>query len=115
MNSLYDPNIQLSSLTKEEIEKGREEKKEVIAQKKLYEQSLYDTLVNTKDAYYSVFDDILKGDIKYPYYTVFTKNNRLYYIGIGLVIIVFILMIYNSLVFSNKTEYTPIMLRIDQQ
>lgn len=90
-------------------------KNEDIEEKKLYDQSIYDTLVNTKDALYSIVDDIIKSGIDYPQFTVFTRNNRLYYIGIGILIIVFILMIYNSLITNDKINNSqPIIVKLEK-
>ena len=90
------------------------ERKEEIKVKKLYEYSVYDTLINTKDAYYSFFDDITKDGIDYPKFTIFTKNNRLFYLGLGLLIMALIFMIINSLVFTKSDSTPKFIVKIDR-
>lgn len=101
-----DINKPLSELdgTKEERDKFNKEKVIKNKKPKLYNDNIGTLLVKTKDVYYSIFDEISKQGIDYPKFTVFTKNNRLYYIGLGLIILVLILMLVNTLSFNNNKQ-----------
>ena len=52
------------------IKEDEPEIEKEIKEKKLYEYSIYDTLINTKDAYYSFFDDAIKDGIDYPKFNI---------------------------------------------
>jgi len=55
---------------------------------KLYEQSVRDTLIKMKDIIYELLDDILQGRFNK---NTLAKNNRMYYVGIFLLIVVMLL------------------------
>lgn len=66
----------------------------------LYNLSLFQIIVNTKDAWFNLLDDML--DQRFELATL-TKNNRLFYIGITIVTIIIILYLY-GMMSSEKTE-----------
>ena len=59
--------------------------------KELYELSIGKTLINTKDTIFGILDDLLR--FKFETET-FTKNNRLYYLGIIIIMIVCLTFLY---------------------
>lgn len=63
-------------------------------QKSLTELSVTEILINTKDSWFGLIDDLLKGEFNI---TSFTVNNRLFYIGITIIIIVMIIYLYTLL------------------
>ena len=67
-------------------------KMDKIEHRRLYDYTIAETLIHTKDSIFDILDDMLKFNIKKD---IFTKNNRLYYIGISLIIIVIILHTYD--------------------
>jgi len=91
-----------------EFEKTEEEQKQInkekeeekleklntpkVETKKIYQNTLYDILIGIKNTWLGILDDIL--NFQYNLETL-TKNNRLFYIGITLVIIALIVFFYN--------------------
>jgi hypothetical protein len=65
----------------------------------IFDHSVGDTLINTKDAIFDILDDMLQFKFEK---STFTKENRLYYIGIFILIIVFI--IWLSTMFESNND-----------
>jgi len=63
----------------------------------LYEKSVGEIVISTKDTILNMLDDI----IKFTYDNFFTKDNRLFYIGL---IIIMISLIISFIVFFNHEE-----------
>jgi hypothetical protein len=57
--------------------------------------SLFDLLVNLKDSWFDLTDDLLNKKFTM---SVITKDNRLFYVGITLLFFAVVLYLYNSLV-----------------
>ena len=66
----------------------------------LHELSIGDILINTKDSSFELLDDLLQ--FKYNKET-FTKNNRLFYLGVFLIIISMFIFLYNTFVDDNDS------------
>ena len=79
------------------------EKLNELSQKKkhisLYDQNIYQILVNTKDTWFNLLDDLL--DRQYHPET-FYKDNRLFYIGITIMFFSIVLYLYAVIVDDNK-------------
>jgi hypothetical protein len=78
-------------------------------QKPLYKLSIGEILVNTKDTWFDILDDLLTLD---PY-VIFTpkfvvKNHRLFYVGFTVVFICIVLYLYNLLITDDKTCQTDL-------
>lgn len=69
-------------------------------EKEIYEYSLGETLVAIKDTWFAVLDDLLRQK---PYTEVF-KDNRVYFIGVSIVIITIGICLYNA-VFGSWIEH----------
>lgn len=67
----------------------------------LYDLNLSQILINTKNTWFGVLDDLL--DQRFELDT-FNRDNRLFYIGLTIVIIAVILYVYVMLVTDNKPE-----------
>lgn len=83
-------------LTKQMIrnrERDRLEKlNENNTKKSIGELSVVEILVNMKDAWFETMDDLLSGKFNYD---TFTKNNRLFYYGLTIIIVVIVIYISN--------------------
>jgi hypothetical protein len=88
-NKDFDKNIKLQQEENnlKKLQKLNELNKEQ-EKPKLYEQSVRDTLIKMKDIVYELLDDILQGRFNK---NTLTKNNRMYYVGIFLLIVVMLL------------------------
>ena len=71
----------------------------------VYERSLGDIMVGTKDAMFNFLDDILQFDFST---STFVKNNRLFYFGVVFIMIAIILMIYYFAVNLTKKPQTDL-------
>ena len=67
--------------------------------KKLHDMSVLDIMIGIKDAWFNLIDDLLSKNISID---TFTKDNRLFYFGITILIITVALYTYNML-FSKNT------------
>lgn len=64
--------------------------------KSIYELSILDILINVKDAWFELIDDLLQGNYKI---SDITKNNKLFYIGltiIGIVLLIFFYLLFTT-------------------
>jgi hypothetical protein len=61
--------------------------------KKIYEQSIGEILINTKNAWISLLDDLINGNFNM---SIFTTENRLFYIGLTIILISIILYLFSS-------------------
>jgi hypothetical protein len=79
------------------------EKLNELSQKKehisLYNQTIYQILVNTKDTWFNLLDELLDGHYD-P--SVFYKENRLFYIGTTIMFFSIILYLYAVIIDDNK-------------
>lgn len=72
------------------------QKQEIVS---LYNLNIYQILVNTKDTWFDLLDDIL--DRKYTL-SIFHKDNRLFYIGITILFFSIVLYMYSIISDNNK-------------
>jgi hypothetical protein len=72
---IIDKNIDINKLNK---------LNDIIKQKPIYENSLMEIIYNTKTELFYILDDLLQQNISW---NILTKNNRLFYIGITLIIL----------------------------
>jgi hypothetical protein len=72
-----------------------------IEHKAIYNQSVWEILVGVKNTWFDILDDILAKKISLK---LFTKDNRLFYIGITIIIIVLLLYLYNFFIDDNETD-----------
>jgi hypothetical protein len=70
----------------------------------LYDQNIYQILVNTKDAWFNLLDELL--DRQY-HPSTFYKDNRLFYIGITIMFFSIILYLYTVMIDDNKCLCNP--------
>lgn len=79
---------QNKELTKQMIKNRERDRLDKLNQnndtKSLWELSVPEILVNTKDSWFETFDDLLDGKFNYD---VFIKNNRLFYFGLTLILV----------------------------
>lgn len=61
-------------------------------EKPIHEQSIIDIFIGIKNTWFHILDDVLSGDITWD---MFTKENRLFYIGLTIIIVAILLYIYN--------------------
>lgn len=62
------------------------------ALKKPYELTFAEMLIGIKDTWFEIIDDLLQQKF---YMETFTKNNRLFYIGLTFIIIVILVYLYD--------------------
>jgi hypothetical protein len=65
----------------------------------IQQQSMSDILIGVKNTWFGILDDILAGDFNLR---IFTRSNRLFYIGITLIVVAILLFLYNY--FTEKRE-----------
>ena len=68
----------------------------------VYEQSIPKILSDTKESVFNTLDDLLQGSFKID---TFTKDNRLFFIGITLIFMALFVYIYSVLVGDNQEKY----------
>ena len=61
----------------------------------IYRQSIGHIMISTKDALFETLDDILQGELTW---SVFMKHNRLFHLGLILVIIAMIIYLYTIII-----------------
>lgn len=113
-NSAFEEQIQRIKSEQELDEKSKLDKlNTLIVEQPLYSLSIGQLLINTKDAWFDMLDDILTFNPKIIFNLRFlTKNHRLFYIGLTIVSICIFLFLYNLLVLGNKCDKTKVK-RID--
>ncbi len=105
-NKLYNDYINKVRSEERSTEKERLEKlnKEFIEGKQISDLTFWELFFNMKDAINDVFNDIFQ--LKFDKNTL-TKNNRLFYIGLFLILIVFIVFILDKLFSGGTAKSTP--------
>lgn len=86
-------------LTKQMIKNRERDRLEKLNQnnnsKSLWDLSVIEILINTKDAWFETFDDLLDGRFSYD---VFIKNNRLFYYGLTLILISMFVYVFSMFI-----------------
>lgn len=68
---------------------------------KPYQLPVSDILINIKDTWFNILDDLLQGKIMI---SILTDNNRLFYIGLTIIIVIIILYLYDIIMADSKTD-----------
>jgi len=71
-----------------------------IEEKSLYNLSIVEFLIGIKNTWFEILDDILAGNFSM---SIITAKNRLFFIGLTIVLMAMILYIYNY--FTNEEDY----------
>jgi len=83
--------------------------------KSLYELSLSEIFVGIKDTIFGIMDDILNGNLT----DILVRNDRLFYLGILLMIFTIILYLYDSLdesaATTSKSNPNEIIIRLQKE
>lgn len=88
-------------LQKEKEKKKLAELNKEPPKKKIYQLSVGEILIGIKDSWFDILDDILQGKIGI---SLFTKNNRLFFIGLTICIIVLVVYLYDVLTEDEVSE-----------
>lgn len=62
--------------------------------KELYELGIVEIFIRTKDSIFDLLDDLLQGDLNY---NTFLKDNRMFFLGLFIILLVIIVHMYNTL------------------
>ena len=89
----HPPRINNKIRSKEKLEKLLEHYNgETEVEKPLYQKSIMELFIGLKNTWFDILDDVLAGDFST---NMITKNNRLFYIGLTVIIVALLLYIYN--------------------
>jgi hypothetical protein len=101
-NKVFDVNREISKSNQrvKDIQKLNELSK-VDTTVSLYDLNISQILINTKNTWFNVLDDLL--DRRFNLET-FSKENRLFYIGLTILVITVILYLYTMIIFSDDDE-----------
>jgi hypothetical protein len=69
----------------------------------LYDLSLFEIIINTKNAWFNLLDDLLDQNFVLD---TFTKENRLFYIGLTIIFFTAILYLYATIMSDNTDDNT---------
>ncbi len=70
-------------------------------EKEIYQLNIYEILVGVKNSWFGVLDDLLEQRFSW---TILTKNNRMFFIGLTFIIITILLYIYSALTEDDKVQ-----------
>jgi len=84
---------QVSEIEKQRLQEFNEQEKN----KSLYDLSLFEILIGIKDTWFGLFDDLLQQKF---FTETFIRDNRIFYIGLTIVIFVIVIYLYN-MIFSD--------------
>ena len=79
-------------MRKNKLKKKRKEKIEK-SKKNIHDLTIGEILINTQNTYFNIFKEIFNFKYKKGFSNIFTKDDRLFYIGVSLLIISFIIFI----------------------
>jgi hypothetical protein len=77
----------------------------------IYDKSIGQIIIDTKDSIFEIIDDLLLLKVNL---NTFTRNNRLFYIGIIFIFISFLIFIYNSIIseeYDNNNNNNAILIQ----
>jgi len=92
--SKYIESEKLAKMSKEETTKS------------ITNMTIAELLINIKDAWFDMIDDLLQNQFNLE---IFTKNNRLFYIGLTLVVIIILIYIYDTITDDQDVENKKIV------
>jgi hypothetical protein len=72
-----------------------------VDEKMIHNYSIGEIFIGIKDTWFELLDDILQYGLSMD---IFTKKNRLYFIGITIILIVSILFVYNLIIGDVSTK-----------
>lgn len=88
------------TIMKERIRKKLEEMNRMPDKTPIYQHSMAQILIDSKDSLFQILDDLLQYKFESD---TFIKKNRLFYLGILFVFIAFVLIIYSYFVGSDSS------------
>lgn len=95
-NLEFEKNMELDKIRQDKLRKEKlRELSGLHGEKRLYDYSIFETLINMKDAVFDILDDVICFNIDLK---IFTKNNRMYYIGIILIIILVLIQLCENII-----------------
>jgi hypothetical protein len=98
----HPPRINNKIQSKEKLEKLLEHYDDnTVAETPLYQKSIMELFIGLKNTWFDILDDILAGDFST---NMITKNDRLFYIGLTIVIVALLLYIYNYFTEKEKIK-----------
>ena len=100
-NNTFD---EKQSVKEEEDQKFLDDKMEVINKKSFGDMRLGSIFSNMKDEVFGTIYDILSFNYDVSYSEIFTKNNRLFYLGLFLIIVCIILYLVSYLFYYPKPK-----------
>lgn len=102
-NAAFEQNIEATTQTNRDLESARLSKLNLQKPEvKPYELSFSQMLIGIKDTWFGLTDDLLQKQ----YYTeTFTKQNRLFFIGLTIILIIIIIYLYDIIFASYDETY----------
>lgn len=70
-------------------------------EKEIYQLNIYEILVGIKNSWFGILDDLLEQRFSW---SILTKNNRMFFIGVTFIIITVLLYIFSVLTEDDKTQ-----------
>ena len=95
----FNVDFDVDKALKEKLARERDKKKlatleKVEVKKPIYQLSIGEILIGIKDVWFEIIDDLLQQRFSFD---IFTKGNRLFFIGLTIAIIVLIIYLYELL------------------
>lgn len=101
-NKVFEENIAKQTALDEEMDKTKLALlNKTVHEKPLYENNMYDIAVGIKNSWFGLTTDIMSNQYDTP---IFTKQNRMFYIGITFILISIILFLY---MYFSEDDLTP--------
>ena len=82
--------------------------------KNIHELTIGEILINTKNTYIDIITELISGDFNNGISFIFTKNNRIFYIGVSLLIISFLIYILSFIFSSDNKKINSNLLENDK-
>lgn len=102
-NAAFEKNIEATTQTNRDLESARLSKLNLQKPEvKPYELSFSQMLIGIKDTWFGLTDDLLQ---KQYYIETFTKQNRLFFIGLTIILIIIIIYLYDIIFASYDENY----------
>lgn len=102
-NKAFEENIERTKIQNKIAESQRlgtlQRMEDTIQEEKPYNMSVSQILIGIKDTWFYLFDDLLHSQY---YVETFTKDNRLFYIGLTIIILVVLVYLFNLIFFSDN-------------
>jgi hypothetical protein len=104
-NKLYNKEINKIDKRYKDKEEEKLDKLEIkVKEKKIYQLNIAEIIINTKNTFFDIMNEILKlqfNNFK-TFIGIFTKNNRVFYIGILLLLFSFLFFLLSL---TNENKY----------